>query len=55
MKKIQSQYHNKWRKSQSNSIKIRNKMGLHTIPLLFTIVLVALARAIQQENNIKGM
>ena len=45
----------KWRKTQSDSAKIRNKTRLSIFPYLFNTVLEVLAKAIRQQKEIKGI
>ena len=45
----------KWRETQSNSTKIRNKIRSPLSPYLFNIVLEVLAIATRQQNKIKGI
>ena len=50
-----SQHQTKWRETQSDSPKIRNKTRLSFSPYVFNIVLEVLARAIRQQKEIKGI
>ena len=50
-----SQHHTQWTKTESFPTKIRNKQRYPLSPLLFNIILEVLARAIRQENKIKGI
>ena len=49
-----SQHQTKWRETQGDSSKIKNKTRL-SIPYLFNIVLEVLARAIRQQKEIKAI
>jgi hypothetical protein len=42
-------------KTPGHSTKVRNKIGLPTIPLLFNAVLEPLPRAIRQKEESKGI
>jgi hypothetical protein len=50
-----SQHHTTWGKAKTISSKVRNETGCPLSPLLINIFLEFLARAIRQEEEIKGI
>jgi hypothetical protein len=55
LQNVYSPHQIKWRKTQKNSTKIRNKTGCPLSPYLFYIVLTVLHRARRQLTESKGI